>query len=219
VSRAPAAHSSAAAAAARRSFDQALKEWPDTTATLETTASMTGSMRSFFANGKADFPGLTLKGAMLASCELTLTVTGPQLFGSGVDSMSVTANVTIQACELGETFDAAVLACTCATGYGLVVETGACVRCGADQVVPLDTIVQSCATCPPLSAPDGLNDCRCNAGYFGSIFGVTGVCTQVRARRPPRCTCAPPLALFVRQACGRVHADAHRHAATDDSAR
>ena len=161
-------------------FGQQLKSWADTTAVITTTAALSGSLRTFFANGAAVFSGLTLRGDELATYTLTFTITGPDLFGNGITSKSASANVTIQACSVGETFDKTALACTCATGYGLVVETGNCEACTANQVVPLDAAVASCATCPPLSAPYNMHECRCNAGYFGARLACA------RASRPAR---------------------------------
>ena len=100
------------------------------------------------------------------------------LAGNDQDEKSSGANLTVQACEPGESFDTTRLECACAAGYGLVVEDNTCRTCRSDEVVPAGSL--SCTTCPALSAPSLVNphECVCNPGYYGYIVGATGVCTQ-----------------------------------------
>lgn len=160
-------------------FAQKVRDWRDTSATIETDASITGLLRTFYAKGAATFSGLTLKGAEGATYTLTLTVSGPDLFGSGDNSRSVTRSVSVQPCEPDEAFDAVLELCACATGFGLVVESSTCERCTNDSVVPVAG--GSCVACPALSQPASLFSCVCQPGYFGTIEGATGGCTQCPA--------------------------------------
>jgi hypothetical protein len=160
-------------------FGQALSEWESTVATIASDAMLVGSLRAFYGEGAAVFPSLVLKGNQSATYTLEFTVTGPELFGTGDDSRTATANVSVQACELGERFDVVDMDCECAEGYGLVLSDHTCRTCAADEVVPFGGL--SCVACPALSAPESLDECRCNAGYFGTIVGATGVCIQCPA--------------------------------------
>jgi hypothetical protein len=203
-------------------FNQTVKDWSDTTATIETAAALTGSVRAFYAHGAAAFAGLVLKGAEGASYELQFTLQGPELFGTGIDSQSITQNVSIQPCEVQESFHPELQICECASGFGLEPDTHACVFCAADEVVPVEG--GPCVTCPALSLPASLYECRCIAGaraqrtlrrtppcmttlttcaarsgYFGSISGATGACTQCPTDTYRRCelplspACSPRL--------------------------
>jgi hypothetical protein len=118
------------------SFDQVLLNWPSSaSATIVSTGLMTGLLRAFYVDGAAVFSSLSLRGNESAAYSLTFTLTGTDLFGTGVDSMSLEQSVTVQACELGERFDALTLACACAEGYGLVVADSTCRVCGLDEGV------------------------------------------------------------------------------------
>ncbi len=178
-------------------FAQRVRDWRDTSATIDTDADITGLLRTFYAKGAASFSGLTLKGAEGATYTLQLTVSGPDLFGSGDNSRSVTRTVSVQPCEPDEAFDAVLQLCACATGFGLVVETSTCERCTNDSVVPVAG--GSCVTCPALSQPASLFACVCQPGYFGTIEGATGGCTQCPADTfrsvsdpPGTCVSCPP---------------------------
>jgi hypothetical protein len=73
-----------------------------------------------------------MRGAESQSYDLLFTVTGPELFGNGVDSRSMSRAVDVQACEPGETFDDKRLECACADGFGLVVADNTCRTCEAN---------------------------------------------------------------------------------------
>jgi hypothetical protein len=178
-------------------FNQTVGDWRDTTATIETGAALTGSVRAFYANGAAAFSGLVLKGAQNASYELHFTLLGPELFGTGVDTKSIAQNVTVQPCEAQESFDPELRICECASGFGLKPDTGACVFCAADEVVPDEG--GPCVACPALSLPTSLYACGCIAGYFGSISGATGACTQCPTDTYRRCVL--PLSVCLPAAC------------------
>jgi hypothetical protein len=164
-------------------FYQVIGTWRDTVVTIDTAAALAGSLRSFYAHGAAPFPGLSLKGDEGANYSLTFTLSGPELFGSDDDTRRVTRNITVQRCEPEERFDAVMQQCACASGFGLAPDTGACVRCAADEVVPVEG--GPCVACPALSAPTSLYECGCQAGYFGSINGaracVRARCAALRA--------------------------------------
>jgi hypothetical protein len=93
-------------------------------------------------------------------------------FGNDINSRSLSQSVLVQACEAAEAFNPVDLVCTCAPGFGLVLEDATCRLCTADEVIPPGSL--SCATCPALSAPTSptSDTCECFAGYFGTIFGA-----------------------------------------------
>jgi hypothetical protein len=141
---------------------------------------VTGSLRTFYANGAAVFSGLTLSGAESASYELTFTLDGLDLFGNDIDAHSRAASVRVQQCEPGESFDSERLVCICAVGFGLVVETNTCRNCTDNEVVPPGSL--SCEQCPLLSRPISLNNCECNvvrthALHLGRAYTQRVACT------------------------------------------
>ena len=183
-------------------FSQLVKDWASTTASIESFTALSGSLRSFYAHGYAFFPGLALSGNVSAVFSIIITISGPELFGSNDDTRVLTRNVSIAACETDETFDATMLRCACADGFGLDDTTGACVHCATDAVVPVPG--GPCQTCPALSLPSTPYACECIAGYFGTLVAATGVCTQARsetsAARRRVCTIALTLARASRAA-------------------
>ena len=90
--------------------------------------------------------------------------------GNDINEKSLSANLTVQPCEPGETFDLVRLECACADGFGLVIEDNTCRTCTADEVVPTGSL--SCATCPALSAPSNAHECICQPGFYGVIVGT-----------------------------------------------
>ena len=160
-------------------FNQLLKDWDNLVVTITTTALVSGSLRTFYAKGEAVFSSLSLKGNESQSYDLVFTLSGPNLFGNGVEQQSVPKTVTVQPCDDGETWDDFTLDCACAVGYGLIVTDHTCQACTADEVVPPGGL--SCRTCPALSSPVSLSQCECHPGLFGSIVGATGACTQCPA--------------------------------------
>ncbi len=160
-------------------FGQLVNEWEDLVVTITTDALLSGSLRTFYSKGAAVFPSLSLKGNESVSYELQFTVLGPNLFGNDVAERTTPLMVLVQPCEEGERFDADNMDCACANRYGLVAADHTCRLCGTDEVVPLGEL--SCETCPALSIPATQNDCACIPGYFGTIVGSTGACTQCPA--------------------------------------
>ena len=184
-------------------FGQTVMDWIDTIATIATTATVSGSLRTFYAGGSAVFKELALRGDENVTYELDFTVAvrmplalrlpsasltacglqGPDLYGNDINERSKSMNLSVQACELGESFDRERRECACATGYGLVVTDNTCRTCRSDEVVPAGSL--SCATCPALSAPS-LTDphsCVCFPGYFGTIVGVCSALRRALRRR------------------------------------
>ncbi len=165
-----------------------MKNWLDTTVTIDTAALVSGSLRTFYADGAGTFNGLTIKGNQGVTYYLNFNLLGPGLFGTKSDAGSTSGNVTIQPCNDGERFDPTLMVCECATGYGLVVETHACELCGADEVVPQGG--GSCTACPPLSAPASLYECKCNAVCAHRLRVSRAACCAA-AWRALIHTCAP----------------------------
>ncbi len=95
-------------------------------------------------------------------------------FGNDINSKSLVHNVSVQACEDGEAFDTVDLVCTCADGFGLVLEDATCRLCTAEEIIPEGS--KSCAVCPALSSPNAEGVCECFPGYSGTIFGAPSCC-------------------------------------------
>jgi hypothetical protein len=110
-------------------FNQTVENWVDTTATIDSAALISGSLRSFYVDGMAAFRGLTLKGSEGVSYDLQFTVAGPDLYGNDVNAKTLTASVMVVPCEQGESFDTTRLECQCAVGYGLVLADNSCRAC------------------------------------------------------------------------------------------
>ncbi len=159
-------------------FHQTMLEWPETMASVTSTARLAGIARMVYQGGVADFATLTLHGNESQVYELAFTLSGPNLFGHGRTTESVTRAVTVAACEQTETFDAAALMCMCAAGFGLVTQNNTCVRCAANEVVPADSAL--CVACPLFSTPEGPASCRCIAGYSGTLVGACSACSRPR---------------------------------------
>jgi hypothetical protein len=176
-------------------FQQLLAEWDNLVVTISTTdALVSGSLRTFYTNGEAVFSSLALKGNESASYSLVFTLSGPNLFGNGVEEQQVVKTVTVQACDEGETWDDFTLDCACAVGYGLIVTDHTCQACTANEVVPPGGL--SCRACPALSSPVSLSQCECHPGLFGLIVGATGACSQCpadtyRSASDPSNACIP----------------------------
>ena len=160
-------------------FGQQMIEWDNLVVTITTDASIAGSLRTFYTDGSAVFPGLSLRGNESTVYSLVFTLTGPDLFGNDVEEGTQTVPLSVQRCQPGETFDFAAMDCACAVGFGLVTSDHTCRNCTADEVVPDGGL--SCVACPALSVRSSLSSCTCQAGYFGTIFGATGACTQCPA--------------------------------------
>jgi hypothetical protein len=110
-------------------FNTTVQDWIDTTATINSSALLSGSLRTFYANGVAAFRGLTLKGDEGVSYDLEFTVAGPDLYGNDVNARTLVQAVRVVPCEQGETFDAVRLECQCADGFGLVLADNSCRAC------------------------------------------------------------------------------------------
>ena len=160
-------------------FMQLINDWDTLLVTITTDALLVGSTRTFYASGAAVFSSLSLKGNENTSYTLTFTVNGANLFGNDENERTATATVAVQACQPGERFDFDAMDCACATGWGLVVDDHSCRQCTADEVVPPGGL--SCVACPALSAPVAVDQCECIPGYFGTLVGATGACTQCPA--------------------------------------
>ena len=178
-------------------FGARLKDWDGLVATIETDANLTGSVRTFYISGAANFNGLALLGVEGTSYDLTFVMDGPDLFGNDVTTGSITRSVTVLPCEPGERFNNATLECECAVGWGLVVADHTCRQCALSEVVPENSL--SCTSCPDFSAPSSTSECRCMPGYFGTIIGAVGACTKCpadsfrSAEDPPQtCRSCPP---------------------------
>jgi hypothetical protein len=179
-------------------FGQLLNEWENLVVTITTDALLSGSsLRVFYADGAAVFPSLSLKGNESTAYELMFTMSGPDLFGNDVEERSMPLLVTVQPCEPGERFDADAMDCACATGWGLVTTDHTCRKCADHEVVPTGGL--SCVSCSALSARSNISECECIPGYFGTIVGAVGACTQCpadmfrSAADPPfECRACPP---------------------------
>ena len=162
-------------------FGHTVKDWPNTVGTVESAGRLGGSLRTFYQSGAADFAGLSLSGLQNTSYEVSFTMSGQDLFGNDINTKSNATNVTVLSCLAGERFDTPNLVCRCATGYGLVLEDNTCRLCTADEVVPPGSL--SCEACPALSkpAPGSTEQCVCRAGFYGTIVGAVGACTECPA--------------------------------------
>jgi hypothetical protein len=146
-------------------------EWIDTVvAVIDSSALLTGALRTFYVDGQASFTGLSMRGNASTSYVLQFTLTGPNLFGNDINSKSLALSVAVQTCEPWETFDDVQLECLCADGFGLVLSDYTCRSCTAEEIVPAGS--KSCAACPVLSTPNSTHSCECLPGYFGTIFGA-----------------------------------------------
>jgi hypothetical protein len=54
-------------------------DWIDTVATIDTTALIGGTLRTFYLSGTAEFKTLTMKGNASQSYDMLITLTGPDL--------------------------------------------------------------------------------------------------------------------------------------------
>jgi hypothetical protein len=152
-------------------FDQQVMDWIDTVvAVIDSSALLTGALRTFYVDGQASFTGLSMRGNASTSYDLLFTLTGSDLFGNDINSKQLAQSVEVKTCELGEMFDDVQLECRCAEGFGLVLADYTCRTCTAEEVVPLGS--KSCAACPALSAPNSMYECECFPGYFGTIVGA-----------------------------------------------
>jgi hypothetical protein len=133
-------------------FDQQVTDWQDTVATIESgAASVSGSLRTFYQHGEALFTGLSLRGAEGQAYELKFTLSGPELFGNGVSTKTLTQAVAVQECEQGETFDPARQECACAERYGLHLLDNTCELCADDGARALG--VRATAPAPASQPP------------------------------------------------------------------
>ena len=162
-------------------FGHTVKDWPDTVGTVDSAGKLGGSLRTFYQSGAADFADLSLSGLQNTSYEVSFTMSGKDLFGNDINTRSNSTNVTVLSCLAGERFDTPNLVCRCATGYGLVLQDNTCRLCTADEVVPPGSL--SCQACPALSkpAPGSTEQCVCRAGFYGTIVGAVGACTECPA--------------------------------------
>jgi hypothetical protein len=95
-------------------YGQLLNEWDDLVVTITTDALLSGLTRVFYASGAAVFSSLTLKGIEGTSYALEVTVVGPDVFGNDEVQRSTTLTISVQPCEVGETFNEDGMDCACA---------------------------------------------------------------------------------------------------------
>lgn len=112
-------------------FGQPVENWVNTVGTIDTLALLTGTPRTFYQAGAAQFTTLNIRGNASSVYELNFTLSGLDLFGNDIDTHTVSRNINISACEAQEAFDVQLLECACAVGTGLVLADNSCRQCTA----------------------------------------------------------------------------------------